>query len=196
MEKYKNLEVFTVEFDDTFSVFNNVAIVTIPAIEEFFIRMSKEDENIDIKMKLDEDRHIVSGPVLIPNLPILRERNGEKFYVKYTTDTIERMAINFFQTHRNTEGNVEHAYPVQGVTFFESYLLDKNRGIVPKEFASLPDGTWIMSAKIENEEVWKLVKDGTLNGFSIDISNIGLRQKKEVDEIGNVEELLEYIKNN
>ena len=103
------------------------------------------------------------------------------------------MAINFFKNHRNTEGNVEHEFSVNGVTFFESYIVNKQRGISPKEFEDLPDGTWFMSAKITNDEVWENIKNGMLNGFSIDISNIDLKEEKEIDTI---EELIKYLNNN
>lgn len=192
--KYKGLEVFDVIFDDNLSLFNNVAIVTEPAIEENFIRLSKEDD-IDIMMSIDEEKHIVTGPVLIPNQLIYRNQGGRKFYIRYSKETIEQMAINFFKNHRNTEGNVEHQIPVNGITFFESYILNKERGIVPKEFESLPDGTWMMSAKVNNDNVWDAIKSGELNGFSIDISNIDLREEQS-KVLDTIEDLFEYLKNN
>ena len=191
--KYKGLELYEVLFDED-SVFNNVAIVTEPAILETFIQLSKQDDT-EIRMKIDEEKRIVSGPVLIPEQLIYRNQNGKQFYIKYSRETIEKMAVNFFRNHRNTEGNVEHEIPVNGITFFESYLINKERGIAPKEFASLPDGTWMMAAKVMNDEVWKLIKEGELTGFSIDISNISFKQGKE-DEIDSFEKLLDYINNN
>lgn len=192
MDRYfKGLPIFEVIFDDTLSTFNNVAIVTMPAIEENFIKLSKQDSTI--KMKIDEDKHIVTGPVLLPDQLIIRQKqDGSKFYIRYSKETIERMAINFFKNNRQNVGNIEHQFPINGVVFFESYILNKERGVAPKEFADLPDGTWLLSAKVENEEVWNLIKSGELNGFSIDISNIDLKQKREIDTL---EELMEVIKN-
>lgn len=191
--KYNNLPIYDVDFDDVVSTFNNVALVSAPAIEVNFVKMSQDEEDIPIRMSLDEDKHIVTGPVLIPNQPIYRNQGGRRFYIRYSADTIEKMAINFFRNHRNTEGNVEHQFPVNGITYFESYLMNKERGIVPKEFADLPDGTWLMSAKINEESVWNLIKEGEINGFSIDISNVGFKDKKEIDSL---EELLDYLTNN
>ena len=189
--KYKGLEVYDVIFDESISLFNNVAIVTDPAIEENFIRLSKDD--VTIKMKFDEEKHIVSGPVLIPDQLIYRNQGGKKFYIRYSKETIEQMAINFFKNHRNTEGNVEHQFPVNGITFFESYILNKERGIYPKEFEGMPDGTWILSAKVNNDAVWNAITQGELNGFSIDISNVDLKVEKVLDTL---EDLIEYINNN
>lgn len=185
---YKGLPIYNVEFNDDRSVFNNVAIVTEPAIQETFIQLSKQDEG-QVQLKIDEERRIVSGPALIPDQPIYRNQGGRAFYIKYTKDTIEKMALNFFKHHKNTEGNVEHQLPVNGITYYESYLVNKERGIAPKEF-DLPDGTWFLSCKVENDDVWDLVKNGELTGFSIDISNVQLEDEKTIDSL---EEFMEYL---
>ena len=186
------MPVFEVEFDDLMSVFNNVSIVTEPAIMENFIKLSKQD-NLNIKMKIDEEKKIVSGPVLIPDQLIYRRDGYYEYYIKWSAKTIEQVAINFFQNHRNTEGNVEHQFSVNGITFYESYIINKERGLTPVEFSDLPDGTWMMTAKVNNDDVWNAIKSGELNGFSIDIANVNFAEDKEIDSL---DELMEYIKNN
>ena len=107
---YKGLPLYDVLFFDEKSVFNNIALVTEPAIGEDFIQLSKQN----INMKIDQEKRIVSGPALIPDEPIYRNQGGKSYYIKYTADTIKQMAINFFKTGRQTEGNVEHMMNVQG----------------------------------------------------------------------------------
>ena len=188
---YEGLPLYNVEFDEDTSVFNNVAIVTEPAIEVQFIRLSKQ-EAPRVSLKIDEERRIVSGPALIPEEPIYRNQGGRRFYIKYTADTIRRMALNFFKKDRQNEGNVEHAVPVNGITYFESYIIDKARGINPREF-DLPDGTWVLTAKVDNPEVWDLIKSGELTGFSIDIANVRFSEDKEID---NLEDFINYLNEN
>lgn len=188
---YQGLPLYNVEFDEDTSVFNNVAIVTEPAIEVQFIRLSKQ-ETPRVSLKIDEERRIVSGPALIPEEPIYRNQGGKQFYIKYTADTIRRMALNFFKKDRQNEGNVEHAVPVNGITYFESYIIDKARGINPCEF-DLPDGTWVLTAKVDNAEVWDLIKSGDLTGFSIDIANVRFSEDKEID---NLEDFINYLNEN
>ena len=192
MNKYKGFPLYEVKFDDAESIFNNIALVTEPAILETFIQLSKQDE-VKVQMKINEEQRIVSGPALIPEEPIYRNQGGRQFYIKYSANTIKQMALNFFRTNRQNEGNVEHSFNVNGITFFESYLLNKERGICPKEFEDLPDGTWILSAKVNNDEVWELVKNGTLTGFSISIEGVKLEEEKVIDTL---EELMDYLKNN
>ena len=67
--------------------------------------------------------------------------------------------------------------------------MNRERGILPVEFNDVPDGTWIVSAKIENDKVWELITAGVLRGFSIE-GKLGVRE-----EISTMEELIDYIKN-
>ena len=147
MKYYNNLPIYEIEFDEELSVFNNVSFVTRPAIEEGFIRLSKQDD-VKIQLKINEESRIVTGPALIPGQPIYRDQGGHKFYITWTEDTIKQVAINFFQHNRQTQGNIEHQFSFNGVCFFESYILNKERGLVPKEFEDLPNGTWMLSARI------------------------------------------------
>lgn len=192
MKKYKGLPLYEVEFNDENSVFNWVSIVTEPAIMENFIRLSKQDDE-KVRLKVNEEKRIVSGPALIPGEPIYRNQGGRQFYITWTEETIKQVAINFFQHNRQNEGNVEHAVPFNGITFYESYILDKERGIVPKEFEDLPNGTWMLSAKIDNDEVWRMVKEGLLTGFSIDMSGVEFKEERVIDSL---EEFMEYINKN
>lgn len=190
--EYKNLPLYIVDFTDE-SIFENVAIVNSPAIQYNFIRLAEQAE---IKFSVDEERRVISGPVLVPEQPIYRKVGGKEFYIKFTEDAIRRYAIKFFQDKREGEGNVEHQFPVQGITYFESYLVDRERGIAPKAF-DVPDGTWIMSAKVDNDDVWKLILAGELRGFSVDIiSSISEAKEEEETPLDTVEDLLNYLKSN
>ena len=192
MKRYKGLPLFEIAFDDELSVFNNVSFVTQPAIMEGFIQLSKQDE-ARVQLKINEENRIVSGPALIPGEPIYRKQGGKEFYITWSAETIKQVAINFFQHNRQNEGNVEHQIPVNGITFFESYIINQDRGLAPKEFQNLPTGTWILSAKVNDDNTWQLIKDGTLTGFSIDMSNVIF---KEEEELNTLEDFINYLNNN
>lgn len=185
---YKGLPVFDLNItEDCF--FENVSLVDEPAIERDFIKFSKEPQ---YQFSVDKDKHIVTGPVLIPDQMIYRKKGDKAFYTRFSKEAIEEMALRFFKDHRNTDGNVMHQITVDGVTYFESYILNHDRNIAPVEFADLPDGTWMMTAKIENEELWKLVKEGVIKGFSISSECVSTPAKDEIDDL---EELMEYLNN-
>lgn len=192
MQLFNGLPIFVVDINDD-SVFNNISIVDRPAIERNFIQLAKQAE-IDFKFSVNDEKRTISGPALIPDLPIYRRMDdGKEFYIKFTADTIKEYAIKFFKDKREGEGNIQHSWGVKGITFFESYLLNKERGIVPVEFKDLPNGTWILSAKVENDGVWSMIKDGSLQGFSVDIQTT---IKESEDVLDSLEDLMEYLNKN
>jgi hypothetical protein len=63
----------------------------------------------------------------------------------------------------------DNGMTVEGVTMFESWIVDEKRGIkAMKGFEDVKDGSWFGSFKVENEDVWELVKEGKLKGFSVE----------------------------
>ena len=121
---------------------------------------------------ISEDEHIISGPLMIAEELIYR--NNDKFgehYVKFSADTIQKIAIKFSKKKYQSNVNLMHDpnQKVQGVTMFESFIVDKKRGILPMQgFEDVADGSWFGSFYVENEEVWNKVKAGEFRGFSVE----------------------------
>jgi hypothetical protein len=82
-----------------------------------------------------------------------------------------------------------------GVTMFESFISDKSRGIEPmKGFEDAPDGSWFVSMLVENDEVWEKVKEGLINGFSIEgIFNYTPKLTNEEIKMQKIINILEQI---
>ena len=133
-------------------------------------------EQIDRESKMrfaiqNEERRIVTGPLMIANLPIYRKSpDGFEFYVVFDADTIEQLVMKYYKAGLQHSVNLMHnGIQVEGVYMFESFIVDSQRGIAaPKGFENVPDGSWFGSYKIENEEVWNLVKAGKFRGFSVE----------------------------
>lgn len=49
----------------------------------------------------------------------------------------------------------------------ESYFIDHSRNIVPNEFKNVPDGSWIVSYKVNDINLWNEIQEGKYKGFSI-----------------------------
>lgn len=189
MEKYKGLPIFEIDFTDE-SVWNNISLVDYPAIERNFIKMAKQSE---IKFQVNDEKREITGPVILcDQLVYRRDRQGE-YYIRFGKDVIKKMAIEFFKRDTQNNGNVMHQIDVDGVTFFESYIINKERGICPVEFSDIPDYSWMVTAKVENDDLWELIKKGEIQGFSIDCT-AEFRESKD-DTIYTIEELVEYLKN-
>lgn len=161
-----NLLISDDENDDT--EVNFVALVDRPAIERNFLAF-KDKVMLAVE---DEDQRIVSGPAMIPDMPIYRKdkENGE-FYVVFQADTIAKIAQRFFKKGYQGNINIDHSAndQVADSVFFESWIVDKDKGKMPlKGFEDCPDGTWFLSAKINNNETWEKIKSGEVRGFSVE----------------------------
>ena len=121
---------------------------------------------------ISEDEHIISGPLMVADMPIYR--NNEKFgehYVTFSAETIRQIAIKFAKKKYQNHVNLMHdpSMIIDGCTMFESFIVDKKRGIMPMQgFEDIADGSWFGSFYVENPEVWKNIKDGFLKGFSVE----------------------------
>jgi hypothetical protein len=86
MEK---LPIYKVELKDGEEGIYCTSLVDAPAIEVDFIALSKGYSNI--KLAVNEEKRIVTGPLLIPDQLIFRrdERRGN-YYLMWTADEIVR----------------------------------------------------------------------------------------------------------
>ena len=171
--QYKGLPLFNMDIVEGVPGIQLISLVDDPAVEKEFVKLAKVEE---IKMKVNEEKRIVTGVALIPDQKIFRiDPNGQKYYIQFSREAIERAAVKFFKDRHSADANLMHEVYTDGIVYFESYLVNRERGILPAEFADVPDGTWIVSAKIENDRVWELVKSGVLRGFSIE-GKLGVRE--------------------
>lgn len=169
---------------------NYVALVDNPAIE---LQWQSFNEQVRFKV-MDEEKHIVSGALMVANMPIYRnDQTIGEHYVVFNPATIEQIAMKFFKDGNINNVNLMHDpnLKVEGVTMFESFLVDSARGINPPTgYGNLTDGSWFGSYKIENAEVWAKVKDGTFRGFSVegffDYGNAKTIDQSQVDVIKDV----------
>lgn len=144
-----------------------VALVDKPAIEKNFLAFNSKE----LHFALDEEKRIISGPAMVADSLIYRRDDQGEYNVFFSAETIKQIALKFFKKDYQKNLNLFHdpTLSLEGVTIFESFISDKARGILPmKAFKDLPDGTWFISAKIENDAVWEKVKSGEVKGFSVE----------------------------
>ena len=115
------------------------------------------------------EQRIVTGALMIADLPIYRRDADEEYYVTFSAAEIKKIVQRFFKKGYQSRVNVEHSTPVDGVFMFESYIIDREKGIMPPNgFEEVSDGSWFGSFKVENEKIWEEVKAGTFKGFSVE----------------------------
>ena len=183
------MKVFELIITDENEGIDAISLVDRPAIEENFIALSKEAPYTFAEVS----KGIVTGPALIPNKQIYRKDDkGMEFYVYFTEETVEKAALLFFKNGNQNNATVEHKSDVDGVTTFESWIIQDPEKDKAKALGfDLPKGTWMISQKVDNPEVLAKVKDGTYRGFSIEGYFADKLSTKEPNE---EEMLIEAIK--
>ena len=194
---YKNLPLYNLVIDDDESLgVDKISLVTYPAVEENFL-LFDETKRADYSFSIqNEDKRIVSGIAMVADRPIYRETPDKKgYYVIFSKDTIEKIAHRFAKNNYAFNISTQHKTDVPNCYVVESFIINKERGICPKEFADVEDGSWYTSVKIDNQELWNEIKNGEgLNGFSVEIRAIAEEFNKT--ENSNVEPHQEIKENN
>lgn len=149
-----------------------VALVDDPAIQRNWQAFANQPNPFQFAVS-DKEKRIVSGPLMIANLPIYRaDADLGEYYVVFDRTAIEKIALKFARKGLNNSVNMMHdaGRPAEGVYMFESFIIDRARGINPPEtYKTLPDGSWFGSYKVDNEEVWNnFIKTGEFKGFSVE----------------------------
>lgn len=143
-----------------------VSVVNQPAIEIDFVALNKQ---VMLK-EMDEEKRLLLGPALVPSKQIYRndEEFGE-YYIFFSKDTIRQASQLFLKQSNQSNATFEHAYDFSGGVVVESWIVDNPEMDKSKDYGfNVPKGTWMIAMKIENDEVWNNVKNGTVKGFSIE----------------------------
>jgi hypothetical protein len=121
---------------------------------------------------INEDKRIVMGAAMVPDLPIYRRDERGEYYAIFKKETIKALVQKLFKENKHNNFNEEHnAFKIlDGVYIYQSFITDAELGIsAPSGFENVADGTWFIAAKVENDEAWAKVKeDGILKGFSVE----------------------------
>ena len=189
-----------IDEEQEFSGIEAISIVDKPAIQEDFIALSKQD-----KVQLadvDTDKRILMGAALIPNKNIYRQDSEEEegYYIYFSEATVKKASELFLIEGNQNKSTLEHQAELSGLSVVESWIVedevhDKSR----KYGLEMPVGTWMVSMKVNNEEVWQdYVKTGAVKGFSIEgyfSEAISLSVSEEV-ELKSFSDYPDSVKNN
>lgn len=143
-----------------------ISLVECPAIESNFVYLS-EEKPIQVCLEQDE-KHMVFGAVLIPDKPIYRYNQEEEYYLRFPKETIEVLAHEYLQNDNIYSFTQQHKENADGVSIIESWVKTSNNDKSVDLGIDAPIGTWFVGAKIDNEEIWQGIKDGSMRGFSVE----------------------------
>ena len=181
-------ELFIDETQDMAGI-DAISIVENPAIEEDFIALKASTVQLQ---SVDAEKRILMGAALVPDKKILRRNAEGEYYIFFSKETVRRASELFLMKGNQANSTLEHEVDVQGLTVVESWIIedpvnDKSR----KYNMSLPIGTWMISVKCNNEEIWNdYVKTGAVKGFSIEgffTDNLDERPLESIEEYSSEE---------
>ena len=118
----------------------------------------------------DEEKRIVVGPAMVPNKLILRkDEMGNLYHVYFSKKTIRELAEKFFKYQNQNNTDVNHDEEVtQGNTLIESWIVENPQMDKATHLGfNVPEGTWMTSYKVNDENTWKMIKEGRIKGFSV-----------------------------
>ena len=135
--------------------------------------MSKFSEH-HFNFKLDDEKRMIYSPAMVPNKLIPRFENGERFFVRFSPESIERAAHKYLMERRVGPEfvNLEHTdTKFDDIYLVESWITTENDKLYDMGFSKEdnPVGTWAVGFKVKNDDVWEnYVKKGLVRGLSVE----------------------------
>lgn len=174
MKNY-SIPIFDISVDgDELGMFG-ISFVDNPATQVQLHAFKEEAEKVYYSSH--EKREVVA-PVLIPNQLIIREAMGIPYYLRANEETIQKIYekymlsgnwSHFTYQHENMEldisERVQDGVYLQRLWIIEDEKLDDAN---TKYGFSLPKGTLMMKAKVQNRQIWNEIREGKLRGISLE----------------------------
>ena len=162
-----NLPLFDITLEDFAQGMYKISLVGNPAIEENFIYFSKTEK---IEMFTNQEKKEVVGPIMIPNKEILRFSPERGYYnVRFTPEVIQEIMYNYAKKGLFNAFGIHHQYDTEDVVMLEVWMKESDNDKSKDYGYDLPNGTVFVKAKIESDELFNDIKNGEINGFSIEI---------------------------
>ena len=160
------IELFIDEEND-FSGIEAISIVEYPAIEEDFIALKEQQIQL---AEVDSEKRILMGAALVPDKKIFRSSGDKEYFIYFSKDTVRKASELFLSKGKQNNSTLEHDVELEGLSVVESWIIeDEEKDKSAKYNLNLPVGTWMVSVKVNNDQIWQeFVKEGRVKGFSIE----------------------------
>jgi|9_EtaG_2_1085328.scaffolds.fasta_scaffold00468_10 hypothetical protein len=189
-ETYDIVELVVDEDNEELSI-DAISLVTSPAIETDFVYFNDNKANLTFA-KVNEEKRLLVSPALIPYKQIYRyDANKDKnYYVYFTAETV-RKAAEAYMKHQNTNSaTLQHEEKVTGVHTVESWIVENSTNDKSNLYGyELPVGTWFVTMRVLNDEVWERIKSGELKGLSIEgyfVDKMETLATQNLDRVGSM----------
>ena len=145
-----------------------IDIDDIPSNKKYLLsKIERYDFGFSIQ---NEEKRIITGAVMIPNMLIFRNAippvYPQDFYVYFSKDTIKKLKDRYGFTKKITYQHQENANDNDLIlldSWIYPYEKDDNCGI-----KNLKEGSWCMKYKVISSKLWNVIKMGKLKCFSVE----------------------------
>lgn len=191
MKKLDTIELF-IDEENIKDGIDAISLVKMPAIEENFVALNQH--RIEFK-SIDDDKRIIIGLALVPDKLIYRRNGDYEYNIVFSKETVKKAAELYFKKLKNNNATLEHQEKTDGVSTIESWIVE-NPKIDKSALYNLnaTEGSWVVIMKIDNDEVWKEVKNGTYLGLSVEGYFSDKLEMSSITQESKEQELIEKIK--
>ena len=158
------IELFIDETDEAAGI-EAISVVENPAIESDFIALKKQEFKL---AEVDKEKRILMGAALIPNKPIYRQSGEQEYYIYFSKNTVRKASELFFINGNQNNSTLEHELELKGLSAVESWIVESEQDKSRMYDLNVPMGTWMVSMKVNNDDIWQKVKKNEIKGFSIE----------------------------
>jgi len=185
------LPIYNAFIDDETPGILCISLVKNPATEIDMQLFENEEKPLKFSVANDDKRLIVA-PLMLADTPIYRVSGTYEYFVNFPKEVLREIAQKYFENGFENIFSTDHQTPIQGLHIQEIYIKDTERGINPKGFENVKDGSLFMTAKVEDEDMWNTIKNGEWKGISIEIQN---KMEEATDDYDDILETINEIKN-
>jgi len=153
-------------------------------------------KKFSLKFKADTEKRIISGPLMVADLPIYRRDETGEYYGVFTAEDIYNVVKKFFRNNNTAQVNMMHdsELMVKDVYMIESFMIDKKRGVYSPAGYNLTEGSWFGSFKVDNDDVWEnYIKSGDFKGFSVEGLFKTIKMTDKPKSV--IDEIIDVVKN-
>jgi hypothetical protein len=197
MRKELPIYEIMIDLDDPETTVSYNAMVEFPAHEKNFEMFNKR-----IAYEFNDEQQVITGIAISSDTPIYRydDKAKEEYYVVFTKKAIQDIIFDYARRNNFNNVNLDHNphKVVDGVYMIMSYQIDNARGFTaPERFKDANDGSWLVSYKVTDKELFERAKNGEFNGFSIEgVFNLIETDKTQESEFEAILKEIELWKRN
>lgn len=122
------------------------------------------------KFSMDDDKMEITGAAIVPNKFIIRVNEfNQPYYVFFSEYTTKLLSEKFMYNKMTDSTNIEHTNKSAKAFVSESWIVENTDMDKSKELGlTYPQGTWVITMKVQDPELWRDIKQGKYKGFSVE----------------------------